>query len=181
MTTKQMAISFQVENTSETPNNVEITLGGTTVYTGTLPETGPISQIVGSPVTSITFDIDVPDASKDNLTSTMAFSATINGANVQIQNISTNYNYTRINVGTPEAPYVDRIAGTNTAFIGTNIISQPQWNGITVLGRYNIEYHIGPTNNSGPGAVLIYNNETATFNLAVDNFNNTVPIPGATG
>jgi hypothetical protein len=176
MPTKQMTISFQVDNTSETPNTVEITLGGTTVYNGTLPETGPISQIPGSPVTSITFDVDVPVATQNNLTSTVAFSATVNGANIQIQNIGTNYNYSRINTGTQEAPWMEPVAGTNTAFITTNIISQPQWNGITDLQRYNVEYNNGPINISGPGTVVVYNSETVTFNIAVENFNETVPL-----
>jgi hypothetical protein len=177
MATKQMNISFQVQNTLESTNTVTITLGGTTVYTGTLPETGPV--IIGgdsNPVTNITFDIDVPVlTSVGNFYSTLAFSAAVTGATVQIEQIATNYNLSRNNTGTAEAPQWVLVAGNNTEFALTNIVSQPLWNGQADLNRYNIEYNNGPTI-FGPGQVLIFNGETVAFNLAVANFNNTVPI-----
>jgi len=177
MATKKMNISFQVKNTSEIPNTVEITLGGTTVYTGTLPETGPI--ITGSDshaVTNITFDIDVPVTTVDSLTSNMAFTTTVTGASIQIEKITTNYNLSQINTGTQEAPVWEAVAGTDTAFAITNIVSQPLWNGVADLARYNIEYNNGPILFTGPGEVLLYNNETIGFDVAVANFNNSVPL-----
>jgi hypothetical protein len=178
MATKQMNIAFQVQNAPGSSNTVTITLGGTTVYTGTLPETGPV--ITGGEsytVTNITFDIDVPVLmSTGNLTSTMAFSAAVTGATVQIEDIFTNYNVSFTNTGTAEAPVWDPTAGTNTAFVLTNIVSQPLWNGAADLNRYNIEYNNGPTQVTGPGEVLIYSGETVAFDLAVANFNDTVPV-----
>jgi hypothetical protein len=178
MATKQMNISFQVQNTLESTNTVTITLGGTTVYTGTLPETGPV--ITGGDsytVTNINFDIDVPVlTSTGNLISTMAFSAAVTGATVQIEDITTNYNVSFVNTGTAETPVLEPVAGTDTAFALTNIVSQPQWNGAADLNRYNIEYNNGPIQDTGPGEVLIYSGETVAFNLAVANFNNTVPV-----
>ncbi len=175
MATKQMNISFQVENAPETTNTVEITLNGTTVYTGSLPETGPI--ITGGDsytLTNITFDIDVPVANTASLTSTMTFSAAVAGGTVQIEDITTNYNFSSINTGTEEVPVLESVAGTNTAFAVTNIVSQPMWNGEADLDRYNIEYNIGPIQVTGPGDVLIYSDETVAFDVDVANFNDTL-------
>jgi hypothetical protein len=177
MATKQMNISFQVENAPKTTNTVEITLNGATVYTGSLPETGPI--ITGGDsytLTNITFDIDTPVATQGNLTSTMAFTAVVAGATVQIEDITTNYNVSWINTGTEEAPVWEPVAGTSTAFINTNIVSQPMWNGVALIDRYNIEYNNGPIQVTGPGEVMIYSGETVGFNIAVTNFNDTVPL-----
>jgi len=50
------------------------------------------------------------------------------------------------------------------------------WNAVADLVRYNIEYNHGPIQITGPGEVLIYSNETVVFDVAVANFNNTVPL-----
>jgi hypothetical protein len=178
MATKQMNISFQVQNAPESTNTVEITLNGATVYTGSLPETGPIITTGDDSytVTNITFDIDTPVATQDNLTSTMAFSAVVTGGTVQIEDISTNYNYSKINTGTEAAPVWEPVAGINTVFAVTNIVSQPIWNGVADLGRYNIEYNNGPIQVTGPGEVMAYSDETVEFDVAVANFNDTVPL-----
>jgi hypothetical protein len=177
MATKQMNISFQAENEPESTNTVEITLNGVTVYTGSLPETGPIITGGGSyTVNNITFDIDVLVATANSLTSTMTFAAAVAGGTVQIEDITTNYNVSWINTGTEEAPAWEAVAGTNTAFAVTNITSQPMWNGVALIDRYNIEYNYGPTQISGPGEVIVYSNETVGFNVAVANFNDTVPL-----
>jgi hypothetical protein len=178
MATKQMNIAFQVQNTSESTNTVTITLGGATVYNGTLPETGPI--ITGGDaytVTNIVFDIDVPVyTAADNFTSTMAFSAAVTGATVQIEAITTNYNISFVNTGTEETPEWEPVAGTDTVFALTNIASQPLWNGVADLSRYNIEYNNGPIQTTGPGEILTFSGETVEFDLSVANFNNTVPV-----
>jgi hypothetical protein len=177
MATKQMNISFQVQNAPESTNTVEITLNGATVYTGSLPETGPI--ITGGDsytTTNITFDIDVPVATANSVTSSMAFSAEVNGGSIQIEDITTNYNVSWINTGTEEAPVWEPVAGTDSAFAITNIVSQPMWNGVADLARYDIEYNYGPIQVTGPGEVLIYSNETVGFNVAVANFNDTIPL-----
>ena len=177
MATKKMNILFQVKNTSEIPNTVEITLDGTTVYTGTLPETGPIITGGDSPtVTNITFDIDVPVATINSQISNMAFTTTVTGESIQIEDISTNYNLSKTNTGTQEAPVWVQVAGTDTAFTTTNIVSQPLWNGVADFARYNIEYNNGPTQITGPGEVLLNNNETVAFDVAVADFNNVAPL-----
>ena len=172
-----MNISFQVQNAPESTNTVEITLNGATVYSGTLPETGPIISGGDSyTTTNITFDIDVPTAIQGNIKTSMTFSAAVNGGSVQIENISTNYNYSLDNTGSEETPIWTPVAGTNTVFAITNIVSQPMWNGVADIGRYNIEYNNGPIQITGPGEVLIYNNETVEFDIDVANFNDTVPL-----
>jgi len=177
MATKQMNISFQAENTPGMTNTVEITLNSATVYTGSLPETGPLIVGGGSyTVNNITFDIDVPVATANSITSTEVFSMVVNGGSVLISNISTNYSVSWTNTGTPEAPVWEAVAGTNTEFAVTDIVSQPMWNAVADLDRYNIEYNHGPTQITGPGAVLIYSNETVVFDVAVANFNNTIPL-----
>jgi hypothetical protein len=172
-----MNISFQVQNAPEMTNTVEITINGTTMYTGSLPETGPI--ITGGDsytVTNINFNIDVPVATANSLTSIMSFSAEVNGGSIQIEDISTNYNVSYIYTDTAEEPVWEAVAGTNTAFRNTNIVSQPLWNGEADLSRYNIEYNNGPIQVTGPGEVPIYNAETVEFNIEVLNFNDTVPL-----
>jgi len=177
MATKQMNISFQAENTPGMTNTVEITLNSATVYTGSLPETGPLIVGDGSyTVNNITFDIDVPVATANSITSTAAFSMVVNGGSVLISDISTNYNVSWTNTGTPETPVWEAVAGTNTEFAVTDIVSQPMWNAVADLVRYNIEYNRGPIQITGPGEVLIYSNETVVFDVAVANFNNTVPL-----
>lgn len=172
-----MNISFQVQNVSESANTVEITLGGETVYTGSLLNTGPIITNGDShTTTNISFNIDVPVATANSSTSTMTFSAAVTGATVRIEGISTNYNVSWIDTGTTENPSSESVAGTDTAFAITNIVSQPRWNGEPDLARYNIEYNNGPIQVTGPGAVLIYNGETVEFDVAVANFNDTVPL-----
>jgi hypothetical protein len=173
MATKQMNISFQVQNGLGTTNSVTIALGGTTVYTGTLASTGPI--ITGGDsysLTNVVFDIDVPVATANNLTSTLAFSAEVNGGTVQIQQIQTNYNYFQT-----DTPVYTPTAGTVDSFTVVDIVSQPTWNGEPLLDRYNIEYNNGPIAVTGPGQVLIYSGETAEFNVNVSNFNNALPLP----
>jgi hypothetical protein len=178
MVTKQLNLSLQAQNLPESTNNMEISLNGVTVYTGSVPETGPI--ITGGDsytTTTISFDIDVPVATANSLTSTMTFSATVAGGNVQIERISTNYNYTLVNTGTEEAPVWEAVAGTDKGFITTNITSQPLWDGIALLDRYNIEYNNGPIQFTGPGEVLINNDENVEFSVNVNNFNDSLPLP----
>jgi hypothetical protein len=177
MATKQMNITFQVENAPESTNTVEIALNGATVYTGSLPETGPIiGGDDGYTTTNITFDIDIPVATTTNLKSTMAFSMVVAGGTVQIEDIATNYTFSAINNGTPEAPNWSPVAGTDAEFAIINIVSQPMWNGVALLDRYNIEYNIGPIQITGPGEVLLYSNETVEFDIVVPNFNDIVPM-----
>jgi hypothetical protein len=107
----------------------------------------------------------------------MAFSVVVNGGSVLIEDIFTNYSYSVINTGTEEVPVWEVVAGTDTAFRITNIVSQPMWNGVALLDRYNIEYNNGPIQVSGPGAVLVDSNETAEFNVEIANFNNSLPLP----
>jgi len=177
MATKQMNISFQVNNNFNSTNAVEITLGNATIYTGTLPETGPIITGGGSyTTTNITVDIDVPVATSSTKTSTLPFSMSVAGGEVQVEDITTNYNYTAINTGTEENPTWVPTAGTAEDFATVDIVSQPLWNGVALIERYNIEYNQGPIKISGPGEVQINANETVEFDILVSNFNNTVPL-----
>jgi len=177
MATKQMSISFQVENAPASTTTVEIALNGATVYTGSLPETGPIITGGGDhTTTNITFDIDTPVTAQGNAPSIMTFTAVVAGGTVQIEGITTNYNYSVINTGPEEAPVWEVVAGTATEFKIVNIVSQPMWNGEADLSRYNIEYNDGTVQATGPGDVIIWNTETVEFNIEVPNFNDTVPL-----
>jgi len=172
-----MNISFQVKNNFNSTNAVEITLGNATIYTGTLPETGPIITGGGSyTTTNITVDIDVPVATLNTQNSTIPFSMSVTGGEVQIEDITTNYNYATINTGTEENPVWVTTAGTADNFKVTNIETQPLWNGVALIERYNIEYNKGPIMISGPGEVQINANETVEFDVLVPNFNDTVPL-----
>jgi len=176
-----MNISFQVQNAPGNTNTVEIALNNATVYTGSLPETGPI--ITGGDsytLTNVTFDIDVPVTTGNSVTTTMAFSAVVTGGTVQIEDIEANYSISSTNTGTEEEPVYTPVAGTADKFAIVNIVSQPLWNGVALVDRYNIEYNIGPIQITGPGEVLINGDETVEFNIEVPNFNSTLVPPAPT-
>jgi hypothetical protein len=177
MSTKQIKITYQVQNLGGNLNNVTIQLGTTTLFAGSLEETGPVFQS-SPPVTpqeEMTFDYDIVDWSGDSdIFVTTPMSITVSGGTFMIDNVLANYSLQTVNVGTVETPVWQLQAGTVDNFVILDILTQPLWNNEADLSRYN-----QPLNTTGPGQVLTYNGETVTFDIGVTKFNNQLPLPPA--
>jgi hypothetical protein len=178
MGTKQIKMTFQVENTSEESNSVQVRLNGVTKFEGTLPETGTITNDIGnSTFTSITFDQDVADwvnNETDKVPVNIPLEITVTGASIALKNAESNYNVNFTNTGTEEEPVWSQEPGDVDTYQLCNIVEQPTWNGEPLLGRYDIQYHNGTHQETGPGVVLVLSGETVQTVLKVARFNNSV-------
>jgi hypothetical protein len=178
MSTKQIKIEYQVQNLAGNLDNVTIQLGTTTLFAGSLEETGSVFQSnpPSGSTGEITFDYDIVDwALNSDLLVTTPISITVSGGTFMIDTVSANYTLHNVNVGTAETPVWQLQAGTVDSFVVLDIQSQPLWNDVADLSRYN--YALSQENNMGPGQVLVRNGETATFDLGVTKFNNQYPLP----
>lgn len=176
MTTKQIKMTFQVENNVGQTNAVQVQLNGVIKFEGTLPETGPLIIGGGSySVTSITFDQDVADwAPTDTDPVAIPLIVTVTGGSISVENTASNYSIGYENTGTPEAPVYISVAGNADDYQICDIVEQPTWNGQALLDRYNIEYNNGPIQITGPGELIVYSGETVQTTLAVARFNNSL-------
>ena len=176
MSTKQIKITYHVQNLGGNLNNVTIQLGTTTLFSGSLTETGPVFQSAPPQESTgeITVDYDIVDWNNDEPCITTPKSITVTGGKFMIDDILANYNIQSTNTGTAEAPVWQFQAGTAAEFEGLSIESQPLWNGIADLVRYS--QALNQENNTGPGQVLTNNGETVTFDIDVTKFNNHYPL-----
>jgi hypothetical protein len=178
MGTKQIKMTFQVENNSGESNSVQVQLNGVTKFEGTLPETGPITTDINSAtLTTITFDQDVADwvsNETDSVPVNIPLSITVTGASIVLQKSESNYNTNFTNTGTEEEPVWVKSPGDADTYQICDIVEQPTWNGETLLGRYDIQYHNGIQQETGPGALLVESGETVQTALKVARFNNAV-------
>jgi len=179
MSTKQIKITYQLQNLAGNLNNVTIQLGTTTLFAGSLEETSPVfqSEPPEGPIGEITFDYDIVDLSVySDLVINTPISVSVSGGTFMIDNLLANYTVQSINVGTVETPIWQPQAGTVDNFVTLNISSQPLWNGVADLSRYDQSFN---QEYAGPGQVLTNNGETVTFDVAVTKFNNQLPLPPA--
>jgi hypothetical protein len=177
MATKQIKITYQVQNYAGNLNNVTIQLGTTTLFSGSLEETGPVFQSdpPTGPSEEMTFDYDIVVLSDNSdLFVTTPISIIVSGGTFMIDTVSANYSLWAVNGGTVETPVWQPQAGTVDNFVILDILTQPLWNNEADLLRYN-----QPLNTSGPGQVLTNNGETVTFDIGVTKFNNQFPLPPA--
>jgi hypothetical protein len=176
MTTKQIKMAFQVENSAGETNTVQVQLNGVIKFNGTLPETGPL--IIGGDsysVTTIEFDQDVADWASGNTTPVNTpLTVSVTGGSVALQTTESNYNIIFTNTGTEEAPVWVASAGNAETYQTCNIVEQPTWAGEALLDRYNIEYNNGPIQVTGPGQLEVYSGETVETVLAIARFNNSI-------
>ena len=173
MSTKQIKITYQVQNLGGNLNNVTIQLGTTTLFAGSLEETGPVFQSNPhtEPYEEMTFDYDIADCNDiSDLFVTTPISIIVSGGTFMINNVLANYSLQSVNVGTVEAPVWQLQAGTVDNFVTLDILTQPLWNNVADLLRYNQPL------NTGPGQVLTNNGETVTFDIGVTKFNNQFPL-----
>jgi hypothetical protein len=176
MSTKQIKITYQLQNLAGNLNNVTIQLGTTTLFAGSLEETGPVFQSnpPSESYQEMTVDYDIVDWSgNDDLFVTIPISIIVSGGTFMINNVLANYSLQSVNIGTVESPVWQQQAGTVDNFAILNILTQPLWNNEADLSRYNRAL------NTGPGQVLTNNGETVTFDIGVTKFNNQFPLPPA--
>lgn len=122
---------------------------------------GPLSD--GSDV--VTFDLEVvdqsiptyiPSGSDGQWTTPVAVSITIENGTAEL--LYTNANYTSY-LTTQMSTYV---LGSSSDYQILRIASQPMWNGVADLNRYNFSITDPET-----GAIPIYSNETVTFQMSM--------------
>ena len=181
MAIKQLKATLQAQSTVPGQTvTVAISVNNEVKFNQSIPETGPVAQNIPGPVDTFEFDIDVPvlDVFDDPEESTviLAISVTSSSGTIMIENLSNNFYFSAVQ--DPEDPekFIPK-AGTATDWRICQIVSQPLWNGVAILDRYNIEYNIGPIQVTGPGEVYIADGETVTFDLQVNKYNDTPPPP----
>jgi len=182
MATKQLKLTLQAQPLGGSDVTVVVTVDGEVKFNQTVPEAGPIVLNQPNPNEYIEIDIDVPVLDVidyANVPSTVTLPVSISSTNgaIKIDYFSDNFF-----LGWQESPPASnnfvQVAGTaSTWHEPCEIVSQPLWNGEALLNRYNIEYNNGPAQVTGPGEILIENGETVTFDLKVNKFNDTIPVP----
>jgi hypothetical protein len=160
MGTKQVQMSFSVSADSGKTVNAIIFVDDVQKYTG------PLSD--GSAV--VTFDLDVvdqpiltyiPPDSFGQWTTPVAVSVTIENGSATLIPTRANYTGQITEQNTWYAP------GSSSEYRVLCIASQPLWNGVADLNRYNFEITTPET-----GAIPIYNNETVTFQMSMTQWAN---------
>jgi hypothetical protein len=154
MGTKQVQMSFSVTAEPDKTVNAIIFVDDVQKYAGPLSN---VSDVV-------TFDLDVVDqqiltyvqpVSEGQWTTPVAVSITIQNGSATL--IPTKANYTGYIYSIPNISST-YIPGSSSDYQILRIASQPMWNGVADLNRYNF----GITNPE-TGAIPIYSNETVTF------------------
>ena len=167
MPTKQVKLTLQASPASGQDVNLLITVDGATKFNQTVPAVGPAEQGITDPSESLQFDLNVDAlvANSNVVTETHTFSMTATNGRAKIESIASNFSRQDANV-----------AGNASTFLVCNIVSQPMWNGQALLERYDIAYNNGPIQVTGPGEILIESGETVTFDVAVQKFNDSLPL-----
>ena len=167
MPTKQVKLTLQASPASGQDVNLLITVDGTTKFNQTVPAMGPAEQGIPDPSETVQFDLNVDSlvANSNVNTETHTFSMTATTGRAKIETIQSNFTRQDAN-----------LAGDAGTFLTCNIVSQPMWNGQALLERYDIAYNNGPTQITGPGEVLVESGETVTFDVAVQKFNDSLPL-----
>lgn len=173
MTTKQIKIICECEYNPDSIAEIVVSVDSVQVWSGSPSQTGPVSALPGAADTQFTFDLDVPNLVgwPEPSYDARSFSFTVTNGTFKIVNILNNYNIINNYVGTP--PVLESTAGSAGVFEILQISSQPLWNGVADLERYNIDVNYP---NGGPGAVLINDGETCVFNVDVQRYNDTLPL-----
>lgn len=173
MPTKQIKITMQAQP-SGVPDTItfNVDINGNTVYNQTVAATGPAQQGLTDPSESITFDFDVPASANADSTQNYTFSFTPANGAAKIETIACNYSAVNSTVGN----VTTFVPGTANSFVICNIVTQPQWDGQALLDRYDISYNNGPNQVTGPGEVMIYEDETVVFDVAVNDYNDSAPV-----
>ena len=157
MGTKQVQMSFSVTANPGEIVNAIVFVDDVQKYAGPLAD--------GSDV--VTFDLDVvdqpiptymPPESNGQWITPVAIAVTIENGSATL--IPTKANYTGYIVYTTPTPTY--VPGSSSDYQILRISSQPMWNGVADLNRYNFSITDPET-----GTVPIYSNETVTFQMSM--------------
>ena len=162
MTTKTVKVILQAKSATANPLSLEVKMDGVTVYNNTVADTSVITPGVTNPNTTFTFEIDVDDLVPNSGTTTVTktFTVTPTGGDVKIEQFTSNYTLWF-------DPSGAAVNGNATDFWPMNITAQPTWNGQALTQRYNFVANT----NTGPGELMINNDEACEVVVAVPLFN----------
>ena len=169
MPTKTVKFTLQAEPSADQDVSVHITVDNVTVFNQSVPAAGPVQLDVPNPSESFNFDLEVAASANVGATETRSFVITASNGMAKIENIQCNFNATYTTVGNVQT----FLPGSANSFAICNIVSQPTWNEIPDLTRYDIQYNNGPIQETGPVEVLINAGETASFDVAIFAFNDS--------
>jgi hypothetical protein len=177
MGTKQVQMEFQVAANDGALAQVTITAGGTQVFSGSLAQTQtPLPGQVfndSTPVSLVEFELDVTDMSippvnppnaGNEWTTPVDVIISVSGGSVCLQETLANYTATPVEIIPPPTnsdPY--RIEPGNASTFSTLwFATQPVWTP-TAVGRLDIADNV----NTGPGSLLLLDNESVTYQVAM--------------
>lgn len=185
MALKPTQFRFQVVAADGSSVQANITMDGNVLWSGSLAHT--TDTVVRRytfddiPYSTAACDIDMPvtgvngePPERSNLTDSQSqnklMTISVTGGDVVLTGISQRYNPTWIEefdpAGDPPTKWV--YAGGNPEFSDWwNIVTQPLWNGVPLLIRYDIDQYLGI---SGPGCVVIMSGETCEFTAQIWNY-----------
>lgn len=178
MAIKQIKIALQAQPQGVADVGVSITANGVQAFNQAVPECGPVVLNEPDPCEYIEFDVDVPVLAPGNIGGTesipgwvpVTLNITCTNGTIKIDTFSENFSLTTQPIGQPKNTF----AGSANVWRGPcEILTQPLWNGVAILNRYNLEANQG----TGPGELVIETGETLTLDIAVNKFNDTWPFP----
>lgn len=190
MALKPTQFRFQVAAADGSSVQVNITMDGNPLWSGSLAHTtDTVIRKFGfgdTPYSTAACDIDMPVTGvpvteaprpapeRSNLTDSQSqnklMTISVTGGDVVLTGIAQQYNPTWIEEFNPEGdpPTKWVYIGGNPEFSDWwNIVTQPLWNGVPDLIRYNIAQYLGI---SGPGSVRIMSGETCEFTAQIWNY-----------
>ena len=176
MGTTQVKMEFQVAANDGALAQVTVTAGGTQVFSGSLAQT--VNSIVSGdvhyytePFSLVEFELDVanmpvPPGNSNHygqwVTST-DITISVTGGTVCLQQTLANYTAQWVKVTPPTTPPTPQIqAGDAATFATLRYATQPVWTP-TCVGRFDIADNV----DTGPGTLLLLNNESVAYQVAM--------------
>lgn len=184
MALKPTQFRFQVVAADGSSVQANITMDGNVLWSGSLAHTtDTVVRKYGfgdTPYSTAACDIDMPvngvngaptdRAQDDSQWQNKLITISVSGGDVVLTGIAQRYNPTFSEEPNPEGdpPTIIGYAGGNPDFSDKwNIITQPLWDGVPLLVRYDINQYLG---HSGPGCVTIMSGETCEFTAQLYNY-----------
>jgi hypothetical protein len=180
MPTKQVQMEFQVAANDNTSAQVNITVGGTQVFSGALAQTtNPLpGQVFDDlqPCSMVEFELDVltqPDPPGNaqpwgQWTTPVDVVISVTGGNIALQDTEVNYSMTVQEVLPATVPPTwQQVPGTANAFVQCHFANQPVWTPPAV-GRLTYQDNV----DTGPGSLLLLDGESCAYQVAMPYFSN---------
>jgi len=175
MGTKQVQMEFQVAANDGALAQVNVTAGGTQVFSGSLAQTeNPLpGQIYNNqtPFSLIQFELDVADMpvppgnsnSYGQWVTSTDITISVTGGTVCLQETLANYTATIVEVDPPTTPPTYQVvAGNASTFASIRFANQPVWTPSTPISLI-FEENI----NTGPGSLTIFDNQSVAYQASM--------------